>query len=282
MLRIGEGLVQGGESQVSISDCRIVRSTTQEMMDEIHRTGVYDPLADGEKASTELKEKRKQWAAEGSTVVFTSGVFDLLHQNHRAYLLHTKLEAVPIHFDKEFNGKANWEDLSEDEKKVYCQGALLGGKIRLVVSVDGDEAVASRKGGKAEKGGTPRPLFTWQTRARDVLGATTAVTGYTPDALRVPIADAVTMHDNVAQELVNTPHDDILSIAHFVDPDVWSVYYESQDIIDRLKGPEGANFTDLEAVVLPGHEFYVDSLLGGRFSTTAITKRIIGSENADK
>ena len=261
--------------QPVVTEARVDRDITQSMMDAIHEKGVYDPIETGGEATVQLVQQRMEWAEEGATVVFTSGVFDLLHPNHRAYLLHTKLEAVPFHFDKVTGEKGAWDGLSEVEKMAYCQEVLTFGEIKLVVSVDGDAAVADRKGLKEEKGGTLRPIYSWQSRARDVLAATTSIKLAEQD-ISVPIADAVTIHDNVNKKLTGTPHDDILSIARLVEPDVWSIYYESQDIFDRLEGAEGAPFVNTEVVKLPGHEFYTDELLGGRFSTTAISKRLGG------
>ncbi|MEW6060539.1 MAG: D-glycero-beta-D-manno-heptose 1-phosphate adenylyltransferase [Bacteroidota bacterium] len=39
---------------------------------------------------TELKEQRKQWKQEHKTVVFTNGVFDILHRGHVEYLTAAK------------------------------------------------------------------------------------------------------------------------------------------------------------------------------------------------
>jgi hypothetical protein len=166
----------------------------------------------------------------------------------------------------------NWDELSNRGRAEFCEESLALDSLKLVVSVDGNAAVAARKGHKADKGGTVRPIYDWTTRARDVLSAGFEMN----DGNFKRIADAVTLHDNCEVSLMGGPHAGIMEIAEFINPDVWSVYHESQDITDALLSTHAANFANTEVRLLDSHRFYGDKLIGGSFSTTAIAKRIGG------
>ncbi len=235
---------------------------------------LFNPLTDVS-ATDRLADLRISWGEQPVTVALTSGVFDLMHLNHRAYLLNTKLAAVPHHYNRYYaeRSKQTWDSLRSDEKKEFSLYSLATQEVRLIVSVDGNAAVAARKGNKPEKGGVPRPVYDWETRARDVLSASIEV----EDESFVCIADVVTLHDNMEPTLLGSPHAGILEIGNWLNPDVWSVYFESQDIIDAVEDTHAEMFAGVDVRVLDGHDFYCDEQLGGPFSTTLITQRIGGA-----
>lgn len=235
---------------------------------------LYDPLQ-GPQSTERLAAQRTAWQEEGATVVFTSGVFDLLHQNHRAYLLHVKRAAMPLHYERHLRPLVGyaWEDLSDSEQQEAFAATVLDNKLKLIVSVDGNESVARRKGFKPEKGGTARPIYHWNTRARDVLSATFSPNG---TDLRATV-DAVTMHDDADTRVNGTPHAGIMEIGSFVHPDVWGVFVESDDIMAASRTTYREQLAHTSLVVLPAHEFFGDELLGGSFKTTAVAQRIVGT-----
>lgn len=47
---------------------------------------------------------------------------------------------------------------------------MSSGQVALIVSIDSDEALNARKGGQTEKGGIPRPVYPWQSRAHRIAG----------------------------------------------------------------------------------------------------------------
>lgn len=235
---------------------------------------IYNPL-ESSLATDLLSAQIEAWRRGGDTIVFTSGVYDLFHANHRTFLLHTKLAAMPYHYQSMYghsDGMPSWDELSSQDRTEFCADTLARDSLRLVVSVDGNATVAERKGCRADKGGAPRPIYDWITRARDVLSA-----GFeTADGTFRRIADAVTLHDNCEPSLSNSPHAGIMEIAEFVAPNVWSVFCESEDITNALTKGYAVNFADTEVRVLGSRRFYSDRLIGGPFSTTAVSKRIGG------
>jgi len=234
----------------------------------------YNPM-ESPLATENLRTQVDEWKAQGKTVVFTSGVYDLFHANHRTYLFHTKIAAAPFCWRKFYNHSSapTWEQLTGAEQSVFTERLLKDDLLRLVVSVDGNLAVAERKGNNPEKGGNERPIYDWDTRSRDVLSAALEVS----PGVSSMIADAVTIHDRVEPAFADTPHAGIMEIAEFVRPDVWSVYFESEDIIEAVSTTHANTFSDVGVTVLNGNDFYHDRLLGGPFKTTAIVKRIGGT-----
>lgn len=232
----------------------------------------FNPL-ESELATEALKSQIDAWRDGGCTVVFTSGCYDLMHTNHRTYLLHTKLAASPYCWDKlgydETEGE--WADQTASQRANFSRWLLESDLLKQVVSIDGNASVAARKGFNVHKGGSPRPIFDWRTRARDVLSAGFELR----PGLFKPIVDAVTLHDNVEPSLNGTPNSGILEIGEFVQPDVWSVFEESGDIISAAEA-QPDRFNNTEFSVLRRHNYYNDALLDGTFSTTSIVKRLSG------
>lgn len=266
------------EQMLGVSECAFpVDQTSAEELRGYFEAGfaprIFNPLED-EAASSSLLALRAQWRDEQATVVFTSGVFDVMHANHRSYLLATLLSAVPTHFTRrEAHGDVRvWNDLDSGVQQKYRAEALSTGQIRQIVSVDGNRAVAERKGFREDKANMDRPLYDWKSRARDVLSASILVPG-SPRLL----VDAVTVHDKVEPSLASGPHIDILDIGFALEPDVWAIYRESQNIIDGIsedrRGPGRSN-TIYPVIIENSEALYSDSQLGGPFSTTALAQRI--------
>ncbi|HET7529270.1 MAG TPA: hypothetical protein VFJ84_03540 [Candidatus Saccharimonadales bacterium] len=270
----GEALCGSDTSAAAVGYDATPSDDVKEYFEEAYQRRVYNPLEDPT-ATERLFRLCRQWQAEGRTVIFNSGVYDLMHGNHRAFMLHTRMAGAGTHWKKFSADSAGrkWEDLSPQERADYTKQLLLEGRLKQVVSVRGNDSVAERKGNKPEKGGAPRPIYDWETRARDVMSASVEVEA----GVVLPLADAVTVHDEVIPELAETPHNDIMSIAAFLQPDVWSLYFESQYIIDAIESDENGRFTNMDVLVLTGRDFYSDRLLGGPFTTTNITRRLGGS-----
>ena len=233
---------------------------------------IYNPL-DSSFATEALQSQIEEWRAEDKTIVFTSGVYDILHANHRTFLLHTKIAAAPHCWQKSEQSCVAWDELDKATQAAFTRELLASDMVRQVVSIDGNLAVATRKGFVPEKGNMVRPIFDWQTRARDVLSA-----GFELEAGSFkPLVDAVTLHDNIEPTLAATPHAGVMDIAHFIQPDVWSVFTESEDIINAAQTTHAHRFDKTSIYVLAAHEFYHDALIGGLVKTSTITKRIGGT-----
>jgi hypothetical protein len=235
----------------------------------------FNPLEDST-ATENLKDQIENWRLQGNTIIFTCGVYDLFHANHRTYLLHAKIAAAAYVWEGSVatgDSLPHWQDLAASTRTNFTKDLLDADLLKLIVSVDGNMSVADRKGFSAEKGNTVRPVYDWTSRARDVLSA-----GYELEEGKAKlIADAVTVHDNIQPELSKTPHCGVIEMADFIKPDVWSVFIESQDIIDALHTTHKEKFRDIEPILLPAHGFYHDKLLNGEIHSTTILGRVARS-----
>lgn len=260
---------QRGEARF-VHQTAAVGSAMKALMEQSYEGRIFDPLSDVA-AAEKLKAQRDRWETEGRTIAFTSGVFDMLHLNHTVYMNSIRIAAVHQRYQRQEAERAgrSWEELSEAQQREYIGEMATSRLVKLIVSVDGDMAVAHRKGFQPTKGNVPRPFYGWDTRIREVLNLCTVVNGQ-PQL----IADAVTMHDNQHPRLVGTPNAGIMEIGAYVRPDVWGVFHESQDIIDALATDTAGRYDDITPVILHHEGLYTDRLLGGPPSTTAIVERI--------
>lgn len=226
-------------------------------------------------AAYRLKEQVAEWQRKDSptVVVMTSGVYDLLHHDHKGYLLHTKLTGLPVLYEK-LHGTL-WHTLNQDQQVKFAHKALMNDALKLVVSVDGDESVANRKGGVTEKGGAPRPITGWETRAKSVADVTVPLSTSSNSWVRKPVADAVTIHgpEDFPQGHINYS---LISLAEHIQPDAWAIYEESQDILSEVPYHPSLGGIALKCIPYkPGVTYFADPIIG-RFSTTSIVKRATG------
>lgn len=224
-------------------------------------------------ATDELTSLRNRWADEGATVIYTTGLFDLLHMDHAGYLLHTKAVGAATHFDSTVE-RDGWEGLTHNERLDYTEWALGSGVLKLIVSVDGDKSASAKKSGKPEKGGGPRPIYSWETRALMVAGLS-YINPISPKNELLPTADAVTIHGahDFPDSVVHYNH---FTVAETLKPDTWAIFGESVDIIEQAP-----QIPELGSVALhciqdgAGTHYYEDGFIG-KMSTTNIVKRITG------
>lgn len=88
----------------------------------------------GERCSLpDLRVAVDRWKKQGFRIVFTAGVFDIFTINHLLAIYHYK------------------EYLIDNAK--------------LVISIDTDKRVLQSKGFSAEKGGSIKPILSWNSRA---------------------------------------------------------------------------------------------------------------------
>ncbi len=232
---------------------------------------IYNPSTE-DGATERLIDDVQTWKRdEDGTVVFTSGVYDLLHLSHQAYLLHVKAAGAERSYREENSGE--WEDLPSNEREEYVRYALSqAAKLRLVLSIDGDESVSVRKAGK---GGSDRPIVGWNTRAITAAGLTYRNPENPKE--RLPLVDAVTIHGPQDFE-PGHPHANLYSLVDTIGPDYWGVYEESEDILEAA--PEHPRLARVAlrtiGVGYGNDDGYVhDDKIGGKISTTAIVKRIL-------
>lgn len=221
-------------------------------------------------AAKHLKDQVATWQNNGSTVIFTSGVYDLLHHDHKGYLLHAKLAGAATHYQKVRAGTgSSWSELPTGEKRQISDTYLANDELRLVVSVDGDMSVAKRKG---DKGGAARPITGWLTRARSVADVTYPLRTNIGWERRM-IADAVTIHgpEDFASD---SPHASIMTLAETIQPDVWTVFEESTDILETAPYAPALGSVALTCISVGGESRYFTDSIIGKFSTTALLSRM--------
>jgi hypothetical protein len=226
----------------------------------------FNPLEDAS-ATSRLVDVREEWRSSGDTAVLTSGAYDLLHLDHLTYLLDAKLQGAERHYskDREKTGAPEWASLTEESQEAIMMEFLRAGKLKLIVSVDGNSKIAERKSGKAEKGNQTRPIMDWETRARLLQALSFQIEG----GARHPIVDVVTINDPIAG--AGTPHQDLFELADLLQPDVWAAYHESAYIFNEA--PRDPRLSAIALRKITEADRFVDKLVG-TFSTTKIAERL--------
>ena len=236
---------------------------------------VFNPI-DNPSATEQLLERRKQWAEDhSSTVIFTSGVYDLFHPNHMAYLLHTKAAGAPVHYEKSrVAGDPSWEELSLERIGTLTKAYIQSGALKQIVGIRGDASVAATKGFRSDKGNSPRPIYDWDSRA--VMMAHQTVPFQLSDGSWqfVPTVDAITSYGSEEFD-ANHPHHNLYSLTEAIQPDVWAIFGESADILEKAPLIPSLGGVALRRIIENGEDtaYYLDSYVGN-FHTTAIIERI--------
>lgn len=234
---------------------------------------VYNPILDPT-ATEKLTEQVEDWKKDGNTVVMVFGGFDApFHINHQQFLLDCKAHGVPRHYQDYYAESAglDWQDLPKDEQNDIIRGTLADGRIKMIVSTDGDERIGNSKGFNPTKGGSIRPLQGWSTRAHNLSGLSLQLRS--TSSSRTPIVDAVTVHDHLA--LPDTVHAVPVDMVAQFQPDVWTLYFEAEN--DIAAAENDPRLADTDVYVIQGDDYRaIDPLTGESYSTTALVRRIKG------
>lgn len=240
-----------------------------------HRTSekIFNPNYDPE-ATDKLLALRNKWLGQNVLTVFSSGVFDLMHMDHMAYLLHVKATGAALHYERQ-NYNQCWDELTTPQQKEYTNKALGDKAIRLIISIDGDKSVALRKGNNPEKQGVPTPIYSWRTRAMMTAGLSFVDPLDNSGETLIPTVDAITIHgpQDFPEDHLHASEFDLVSK---INPDVWTVFGESTDILDVVPYRK-----DLASIALrcirdgKGTHYFEDENIG-KMSTTKIARRIAG------
>lgn len=208
---------------------------------------------------TYLQQKRKAWGDDGSIVVFTAGVFDILHVSHLLALTHYRLLGA-----KEYLLRRGKTDISTSD----LHEVAASNKVRLVLSVDSDKRVAKDKAFVPGKGNCPKPLVSWENRV--LLLARQQVSR--SDGTARPLVDFITKHGSDSCVCDACPHDDNAYIANAINPDVVVVSAGSPTTIQKLTENPESNGSKL-IVIQEGELAYHDALIGGPIKSSAIILR---------
>lgn len=225
---------------------------TQDFMEKNVNSRIYDS-SDG-CIATATRNKVEQWHKMGAYVVGNAGGYDILTINHLRGLTQARIIGATYKL-MECNDNPKEKDILE----------LAGSDgIKLLVSLDTDEAIAENKSFSKIGGNSIRPVLGWKTRA--------GMLALQAFGNQINLVDFITAHGPNACPTCggkNCWHSSVK----------YSVATTGVDLT-VLKDGKGADDT---VARLPEKNFYKireddlafsDNLLGGQISTSAIIKRI--------
>ncbi len=199
----------------------------------------------------QTKARVAEWQSQGKFVVANGGAYDILGLNHLRGLVQAKII-----------GAAHMLGSTDNRDELY--DLATSDEIKLVVSLDANDAIAENKSLKEHSGGAIRPILDWKTRARMLALQGIGGKGY--------LVDFITKHG---------PH------SCSVCPE--ESCHHSSKVYNVASN--GADLTIIKAINQatfdrhPDSKFHVidensgafsDELLNGVISTTALVKRVRG------
>lgn len=198
------------------------------------------------------------WKALGSCVVANAGAFDLLSLNHIRGLIQCRIIGAMC-----LAGVKEIEFGSSHSSEVIQLAA--SDEVRLIVSIDTNQAIEDNKSLKPKKGNVIKPILDWDTRAMMVASQSMPIPG---TSTRRQVADYITRHGPsacLAHE--NCWHEDSTFSLASLDP----------DILVRKEDPsiKQTRVYDSKIVVIDEHDnAFVDRLINDEICSTNIAKRI--------
>jgi len=206
------------------------------------------------------------WQQQGYYVAGVTGTFDLLTLNHAFSLIQDRVLASAYALEL-----TNQENLTESECDQIWRFAS-SNQLKLLVSIDTNQATAQSKSGQAEKASIKRPILDWENRAR--LVSLIAMPSYQRNEPARFVADNVTAHGKGACKihtdcLVQQPDYEIFMLK----PDVTIIKdrYDKGKQLRHYQLPNIVTFSET-------HDPYSDALLGDTISTTNIVRSILNSK----
>ena len=212
---------------------------------------------------------RLRWGNLGATVVFMAGVFDVPTPNHRFGLAEARLMGAASRLGVEYATLGDPENLS-DLQRVRAEAA--SDNVKLMVTVDTDDNVRANKGFVPEKGGSPRPIFGWETRAYNLASYTVP---HSP-GLSHNMVDFITRHGiNSCGRCVDCFSGDNALMIPSLSPNLVVVNAASTNTLNQVLAQKENGKIPATSIGITNendHQF-VDSLIGGRVSSTSIIRR---------
>jgi hypothetical protein len=128
---------------------------------------------------------------QGGHVAIVDGAYDVPHDGHTWYLRRCRMAAAANHFGEEFlrADRAGKLDMVASDVTM------------LIVTLDADHKVASKKGNNPDKGNVERPVYTWDARANRIGGLMVpdSSSGYRP-AVDIVTVEGDPIHEGGALE----------------------------------------------------------------------------------
>jgi hypothetical protein len=147
--------------------------------------------------------------ALGGHSVLVDGAFDVPHPSHEWYLRHCRALAA------ESSLLEKGVEPTDDNLRL----SITNNDAILIVTVDADVKIASKKGSNPLKGNSPRPIYPWVARANRIAGYTFSGNNGTYR----PVVDYVTVEGDL--DHVDTPFESSLTLAQ---------HLNEQGALDRL------------------------------------------------
>lgn len=173
--------------------------------------------------TAQVIETIAEFKLQGGFVAMVDGAFDVPHPQHEWYLRHCRLAAA------EQMLIARGEPTSD----FMLRAALESDDVKLIVTLDADEKINRKKGGNKDKGGVPRPIYPWRTRADRLAGY--MFNGQSN--LYKPVVDLVTVEGDDTH--INTPLESSLTLAEHLAQnallDCLVIFGEHQDAVEQAQ-----------------------------------------------
>lgn len=228
---------------------------------------ITTPL-DDECPHDETSAVMEEWKRSGHFTVFTAGTFDLLTLNHQLALTQCRLLGARALLG--INGELSLKD------KQTIHAIAASDRVRLMVTMDTNEQLAKAKSRITGKGGAPKPLLDWQTRAATLTSVSMPVLG--GQNTRRNAVDFVTKHGENCCDACNQgecPNEDNAFMAASLRPDMVVVSSGSIDTLTTLGQYKCSGYIPRTDIVIMEEASlqYDDKILGGPISTTGIIRR---------
>lgn len=225
--------------------------------------------SDRESCTLEKAERQmRTWKELGKYAVFTAGAYDLLSINHVRGLVQCRMiGAMSLLGMGSVNSEGDFLRMHE---------LASSDRIRLMLSVDTNRALAESKSRRPEKGNAPKPTLDWETRAVMLSAQSMPLPGYDQ---RRALVDYITKHGPDCCDIClpgTCVNEDDARMVVSLQPDLVVVNTGSrQTIADLTRYKTEGQLPATELVTIDESEgAFSDPILQTTVSTTSIISRI--------
>lgn len=213
-------------------------------------------------------QNAEAWRANGNFFVFKAGAFDVLTLNHVLALIQFRtLGAMAL---------LGVDQIKTDIEQRAVHELAASEDIKLMITLGTNAGVAEGKAHDPEKGGVPKPILDWRSRAAMLALQSIPLPGY---EMRRSAVDYITRHGPGCCDVcevgscVNENND---NMALHLRPDlvVITEWQQAAGNLETYKRQGLLPDTRL-AVVREEENQYVDPLLEGPIKTTSIINRLL-------
>lgn len=216
----------------------------------------------------EASKRVAEWRADDCFTVFNAGTYDILTLNHILGLIQCRIfGAMALH------GIA---EITSTEEQNALLDIAASGSVKLMVTLDTNQALEEGKSRVPHKGGAPKPTLDWSTRARML--ALQSIPS-SQDGIRRNAIDFITRHGpgccGVCEDGSCNNEDNALMAAG-LKPDLVVVSSGSTNTVQDLRDYKASGLmasTDIIVITESDNEYH-DPFLRGAITTTNIVERI--------